>query len=38
MCDTFKPLRLTVVPDSIEDKEYHYTWVKRENTAMEQSK
>ena len=38
MCDTFKPLRLTPVADSIEDKDYHYTWVKRENEAMETSK
>ncbi len=38
MCDTFKPLRLTAVADSIEDKDYHYTWVKRENEAMETSK
>ena len=38
MCDTFKPLRLTNVADAIEDKDYHYTWVKRENEAMEQSK
>ncbi len=38
MCDTFKPLRLTSVADSIEDKDYHYTWVKRENEAMETSK
>ena len=38
MCDTFKPLRLTDVADSIEDKDYHYTWIKRENEAMETSK
>src|SRR3990172_8671007 len=38
MCDTFKPLLLTPVADSIEDKDYHYTWVKRENEAMETSK
>ncbi len=38
MCDTFKPLRLTTVADAVEDKDYHYTWVKRENEAMEQSK
>ena len=38
MCDTFKPLRLTAVADAIEDKDYHYTWVKRENEAMETSK
>ncbi|MEK7756833.1 MAG: homogentisate 1,2-dioxygenase domain-containing protein, partial [Planctomycetota bacterium] len=38
MCDTFKPLLLTSVADSIEDKDYHYTWVKRENEAMETSK
>jgi len=38
MCDTFKPLRLTNVADAIEDEDYHYTWVKRENEAMEQSK
>ncbi len=30
MCDTFKPLLMTDVADSIEDKDYHYTWVKRE--------
>ncbi len=29
MCDTFKPLRLTSVASSIEDKDYHYTWVQR---------
>jgi len=38
MCDTFKPLRLTKVADGVEDKEYHYSWVKRENTAIETSK
>ncbi len=38
MCDTFKGLRLTTVADSIEMKDYHYTWVKRENEAMETSK
>ncbi|MCO6437028.1 MAG: homogentisate 1,2-dioxygenase [Phycisphaerae bacterium] len=38
MCDTFKPLRLTSVADAVEDKDYHYTWVKRENEAMETSK
>lgn len=38
MCDTFKPLRLTPFGASLEDKEYHYTWVKRENEAMETSK
>ncbi len=38
MCDTFKPLRLTAVAEGIEDKDYHYTWVKRENEAMETSK
>ena len=38
MCDTFKPLRLTSVADAIEDKDYHYTWVKRENEAIETSK
>jgi homogentisate 1,2-dioxygenase len=38
MCDTFKPLRLTDVGASVEDKDYHFTWVKRENEAMEQSK
>ncbi len=31
MCDTFKPLRLTDAGSSIEDKDYHYTWVKRED-------
>ena len=35
---TFKPLRLTGVAESIEDRDYHYTWVKRENEAMETSK
>jgi hypothetical protein len=29
---------LTDVADGIEDKEYHYTWVRRENEAMETSK
>ena len=38
MCDTFKPLRLTAVASSVEDEDYHYTWVKRENEAMETSK
>jgi homogentisate 1,2-dioxygenase len=38
MCDTFKTLRLTPVADGIEDKDYHFTWVKRENVAMETSK
>jgi len=38
MCDTFKPLRLTAAAETIEDKNYHYTWVKRENVAMETSK
>lgn len=38
MCDTFKPLLLTGVADSIEDKDYNYTWVRRENEAMETSK
>jgi homogentisate 1,2-dioxygenase len=38
MCDTFKPLRLTTVADGVEDKEYHYSWVRRENEAMETSK
>lgn len=31
MCDTFKPLRLTDVATSIEDKDYNYTWVKRDH-------
>ncbi len=38
MCDTFKPLLLTKAADAIEDKDYHYTWVRRENTPMETSK
>ena len=38
MCDTFKPLRMTNVAAAIDDKDYHFTWVKRENEAMEQSK
>jgi len=38
MCDTFKPLMLTEVAAGVEDKDYHYTWVKRENEAMETSK
>ena len=38
MCDTFKPLLLTDVARTIEDEDYHYTWVKRQNTAMESSK
>jgi len=38
MCDTFKSLRLTSVADGVEVKDYHYTWVKRENEAMETSK
>jgi homogentisate 1,2-dioxygenase len=38
MCDTFKPLFLTPIAAAIEDKDYHLTWVKRENVAMETSK
>ena len=38
MCDTVKPLILTDCADSIEDKEYHFSWVRRENEAMEGSK
>ena len=38
MCDTFKPLRMTSVAESVEDEDYHYTWVKRQNEAMETSK
>lgn len=38
MCDTFKSLKVTPAGEALEAKEYHYTWVKRENTAMEQSK
>jgi homogentisate 1,2-dioxygenase len=38
MCDTFKPLLLSPIAAAIEDKDYHYTWVKRDNTAMETSK
>ena len=38
MCDTFKPLLLTNVADAIEDKDYNFTWVKRENVAIETSK
>ena len=30
MCDTFKPLLLTDVADSLEDKDYHFTWVSKE--------
>jgi homogentisate 1,2-dioxygenase len=29
MCDTCKPLRLTVVADRLEDKDYHTSWVNR---------
>jgi homogentisate 1,2-dioxygenase len=32
MCDTFKPLLMTPVADTIEDKDYHYTWVQRESS------
>jgi homogentisate 1,2-dioxygenase len=28
MCDTYKPLRLTTVADSLEDKQYHTSWVR----------
>ena len=28
MCDTTKPLRLTTVADSLEDKQYHTSWVR----------
>ena len=38
MCDTFKPLLLTAEAGRVEDKDYHYTWVRRENEAMETSK
>jgi len=38
MCDTYKPLHLTALALGLEDKDYHYTWVKRENEAMETSK
>lgn len=38
MCDTFKSLRLTKFADAVEDKDYHFTWVRRENEAMEGSK
>jgi homogentisate 1,2-dioxygenase len=30
MCDTHRPLRLTTVADSVEDKQYHTSWVRRE--------
>ena len=30
MCDTYKPLRMTTVADSLEDKGYHTTWVDAE--------
>ncbi len=30
MCDTFKPLRMTKFADTIEDKDYHFSWVQRE--------
>ena len=33
MCDTFKPLRLTRFADTIEDKDYHFSWVRREDGA-----
>lgn len=33
MCDTFKPFRMTTVADSVEDKDYHYTWVERESNS-----
>ncbi|UCF32311.1 MAG: homogentisate 1,2-dioxygenase [Phycisphaerales bacterium] len=32
MCDTFKPLLMTPLADTIEDKDYHFTWVKRESS------
>jgi hypothetical protein len=38
VCDTFTPLRLTPVADVLEDKDDHFTWVKRENEAMETNK
>lgn len=38
MCDTFKPLSLTKFADTIEEKDYHFSWVRRENEAMETSK
>jgi len=28
MCDTFRPLRLTALAETIEDRDYHYTWIK----------
>ena len=38
MCDTFKPLLLTPFASTIEDQDYHYTWVSSENESMETSK
>ncbi|NOS99513.1 MAG: homogentisate 1,2-dioxygenase [Phycisphaerales bacterium] len=38
MCDTLKPLRLTKFADGIEDKDYHFSWVRRENEGMGLSK
>ncbi len=38
MCDTFKPLLMTSVATSVEDKDYNFTWVKRQNEAIETSK
>ncbi len=29
MCDTFKPLRMTKAAETVEDKDYNYTWAKR---------
>jgi len=33
MCDTFEPLHLTQFAAGIEDQDYHFSWVKRENVA-----
>jgi len=30
MCDAYKPFQLTTVADSLEDKDYHTSWVDRE--------
>lgn len=34
MMDCYKPLRLTSVADGIEDKDYHTSWVRREQNPM----
>ncbi len=38
MCDTLKPLKMTKFADTIEDKDYHFSWVRRENDPRDSRK